>query len=50
MGVGTTGIAAVNTGRGFIGIELDKNYFKIARTRIAAAHSSVGLSYLDSSL
>ena len=34
MGSGTTGVACVNTGRRFIGIELDKQYFDIARDRI----------------
>ena len=34
MGSGTTGVAAKNTGRGFIGIELDAEYFDIARGRI----------------
>ena len=34
MGSGTTGVAAKNTGRNFIGIELDDNYFKIAKERI----------------
>ena len=34
MGSGTTGIACMNTGRNFIGIELDKGYFKIATERI----------------
>jgi site-specific DNA-methyltransferase (adenine-specific) len=34
MGSGTTGIAALNLERKFIGIELDKEYFKIAKTRI----------------
>ena len=28
MGSGTTGLACVNTGRDFIGIELDKKYYK----------------------
>ena len=37
MGSGTTGCAAKNTGRKFIGIELDPDYFKIAQERIAAA-------------
>ena len=36
MGSGTTGKAAVNTGRSFIGIELDAGYFEIARQRIEA--------------
>ena len=37
MGSGTTGVAAKNTGRKFIGIELDKEYFKIAARRIHEA-------------
>ena len=37
MGSGTTGVAAVRTGRRFIGMELDKDYFKIAQDRISAA-------------
>ena len=35
MGSGTTGVACVNTGRRFIGIERDETYFNIARSRIA---------------
>ena len=34
MGGGTTGIAALNTGRNFIGIEREEKYFKIAQDRI----------------
>lgn len=34
MGSGTTGVACVNTKRNFIGIELDANYFTIAKKRI----------------
>ncbi len=34
IGSGTTGVACVNTGRDFIGIELDPEYFKIAGKRI----------------
>jgi len=37
MGSGSTGVAAVNTGRKFIGIELDDGYFKIAQDRIEQA-------------
>lgn len=34
MGSGSTGIACKNTNRNFIGIELDENYFNIAKDRI----------------
>lgn len=34
MGSGTTGVAARNTGRNFIGIERDPEYFRIAQERI----------------
>ena len=34
MGSGSTGVACVNTNRKFIGIELDEDYFKIAKERI----------------
>lgn len=34
MGSGTTGVACNNTGRNFIGIERDPEYFKIAQRRI----------------
>lgn len=37
MGSGSTGVAAVNTNRKFIGIELDENYFNIAKQRIEEA-------------
>lgn len=37
MGSGSTGVACVNTGRNFIGIELDGGYFEIAESRIAEA-------------
>jgi len=35
MGSGTTGVACVNTGRKFIGIEMDADYFAAASKRIA---------------
>ena len=36
-GSGTTGVAAVNMGRRFIGIEIEPSYFDIARRRISEA-------------
>ena len=44
MGSGTTGVACVNTGRNFIGIELDENYFATARKRIEDAQKSLDKS------
>ena len=35
--VGTTGVACINTGREFIGIEKDAHYFSIATERIESA-------------
>lgn len=40
MGSGTTGVACMNTGRNFIGIERDEKYFQIASERIEKAKSS----------
>ena len=37
LGSGTTGVACVQTGRNFIGIEICEDYFKIAQKRIADA-------------
>ena len=34
MGSGSTGVACLNTNRKFIGVELDENYFNIAKKRI----------------
>ena len=34
MGSGTTGVAAIKLNRSFIGIELDKEYYEIAKQRI----------------
>ena len=36
-GSGTTGVACVQTGRRFLGIEIDEGYADIARARIAKA-------------
>lgn len=37
MGSGSCGVACLNTNRNFIGIELDENYFNIAKKRIEEA-------------
>ena len=37
MGSGTTGVACMNTGRRFIGMEMDAGYFAIAQGRILSA-------------
>lgn len=42
MGSGTTGVAALQMGRSFIGIERDPKYFEMARARIAAAAGDAG--------
>ena len=34
MGSGSTGVACINLNRDFIGIEMDKSYFEIAKSRI----------------
>lgn len=40
MGSGTTGVACANTGRKFIGIERDPDYFEIAKQRIGSANEN----------
>lgn len=40
MGSGTTGVAAIQEGMNFIGIERDKHYFEIARLRISGGCST----------
>lgn len=37
MGSGSTGVAAANTGRSFIGMEMDEHYFEVAQQRINEA-------------
>tara|TARA_R100000808_G_scaffold14373_1_gene34001 strand:+ start:419 stop:637 length:219 start_codon:yes stop_codon:yes gene_type:complete len=37
MGTGTTGVACINVGRKFIGIEIEPEYFEIACERIDMA-------------
>jgi site-specific DNA-methyltransferase (adenine-specific) len=43
MGSGTTGVACIQTGRRFIGIELDSAYFAVAKRRIEEADGKGGL-------
>lgn len=43
MGSGSTGVACVQTGRQFIGIEREPEYHAIAECRIAAAQAEAGL-------
>lgn len=40
MGSGTTGVACMNTGRRFIGIEMDAGYFQTAQGRIMEAYKT----------
>lgn len=49
MGSGTTGVAAMRTGRRFIGIELDPDYFQIAETRIKNAAGDFVLTQKEKS-
>lgn len=39
MGSGSTGVACLNTNRKFVGIELDGNYFNIAKERIEKSNT-----------
>lgn len=41
MGSGTTGVACVQTGRNFIGIEIEPKYFEIAEKRIKEAQLQI---------
>lgn len=45
MGSGTTGVACKNLDRRFIGIELDEEYFKIAKERIEKHDLNNGQTY-----
>ena len=47
MGSGTTGVACVNTGRNFIGIEQDEKYFLIAKQRIENANTSEVIPFVN---
>lgn len=43
MGSGSTGVATANTNRRFIGIELNEDYFRIAKNRIEEAYFKVNV-------
>ena len=47
MGSGTTGVACMNTGRNFIGIERDAEYFRVASERISSANKVLCESHED---
>ena len=44
MGIGSCGMACVNTNRNFIGYELDEKYFNIAKERLEKAYESKAVS------
>lgn len=50
MGSGSTGVACANTGREFIGIELNENYFNIACKRIEEAEEQLKSTELENML
>ena len=43
MGSGTTGVACKRLGRNFIGVEIDKDYYRIAEERINNAERDLCL-------
>ena len=47
LGSGTTGCAAANTGRRFIGIEMDADYFATAQARIQKAQARIQKAQAD---
>lgn len=49
-GSGTVGIAALNTNRNFIGFEIDKNYFDIAKNRIEKHKDTLMAELVDASV
>ena len=44
MGSGSTGIACVRTGRAFVGIEIDREHFQVAKLRIRQVQQECGLT------
>ena len=49
LGSGSTGVAAVNLGRKFIGIEIDSHWFKVARQKIEQAEWETRGAFFQSS-
>ena len=47
MGSGTTGVACVQTGRNFIGVEIDPKYYAIAEKRIHDAQQQMRLDFQE---
>lgn len=43
MGSGTTGVACLETGRKFVGIEMERHYYDVARRRLLAAMAAADL-------
>lgn len=43
MGSGTTAVACINTGRNFIGFELDKGYYDISQKRLKSVELNLGI-------
>jgi site-specific DNA-methyltransferase (adenine-specific) len=41
MGSGSTGVGCINTNRSFIGVELNKDYFDIAHSRICGESNKI---------
>lgn len=50
MGSGSTGVACINTGRNFIGIEKDAGYYEIAQKRLATAEAQRAQSLFKEAL
>ena len=46
MGSGSTGVACIHTNRNFIGMEIDENYFNVAKNRIEEELSTPKLNQL----
>lgn len=40
-GSGSTGVACIQTGRNFLGVEIDQGYFAIAQNRIEKARAEL---------